>query len=105
MRYIGEFYNNRFHGRGKEVYPDGSTFTGFFIDGKRSTIDSSTFHNSDQGYSLEAKNFDENKQPTGKVICRFETGSIYEGEWSNGAMHGPNGTLKHRDGTIYHGDF
>jgi hypothetical protein len=23
----------------------------------------------------------------------------------NGQMHGPGGTLKHKDGTFYHGDF
>ena len=105
MRYIGEFFNNRFHGRGKELYEDGSTFTGHYIDGKRSTIDPSTFHNTELGYTLEVKTFDENKQPTGQVICRFASGSIYEGDWLNGHMHGSGGTLKQTDGSIYHGDF
>ena len=87
------------------MYEDGSTFTGLYIDGKRSTIDHSTFHNSELGYSLEVKTFDENKQPIGQVICRFQSGSIYEGDWLNGNMHGVEGTLKHRDGSIYHGEF
>ena len=81
IKYIGDFYNNRYHGNGKEIFADGSTSTGVYIDGKRSTIDPSTYHNTQLGYTLEAKTFDDNKQPVGRVLCRFASGSIYEGDW------------------------
>jgi hypothetical protein len=105
MRYIGEFFFNRYHGQGKEIYPDGSTFSGHYIDGKRSTKDPSTYHNVEHGYVLEVRNFDDKKQPIGKVVCRFNSGSIYEGEWKNGMMNGPDGVLRNSNGTIYRGGF
>ena len=69
-RYLGEFQNNKIHGKGKVVFSNEDWYQGSFVKGKKS------------GY--------------GKYV--FVDGRSYLGDWLNDKQHG-EGTFTYADGS------
>ena len=74
--YLGDWKNDKNHGKGKMIYLSGDIYDGFWKEG--------LYH--------------------GHGKYSWDNGNFYEGEWQNGNMHG-NGIFNYRDGDLYEGDF
>ena len=74
--YTGHIKSNVPHGKGIQIYPNGTTYEGRFQNGSRH----------------------------GQGTLKFKDGTTYEGGFQNGKLHG-QGTLKFKDGTVYVGQF
>jgi hypothetical protein len=74
--YIGQWRNGLRHGRGKQIWNDGSVYEGYW----------------------------KNNMASGKGRLIHADGDVFEGDWSNDKAHG-KGKYTHLDGAIYEGDW
>ena len=80
------------HGRGVQVFPDGSVYSGEFVDGKYEGAGRLSKASGDV-YDGKWKN----DQPHGHGVETFMTGERYEGYWKAGRKVG-RGRFKYADG-------
>lgn len=86
--YQGSFKGNKFHGTGIYSYSNGDSYSGEFIDGKRTT-GILKFVCGDE----YAGDFDQKGLYCGYSLYRQANGDTYCGDWLEGKRHG-NGVLK-----------
>ena len=76
--YTGAYANGKPNGLGTVRYPNGSVYTGQWVDGRR------------EGHGFE------------ECIAR---GTVYEGQWKNDRKHGNGGYRLKKSGAVYDGEF
>ncbi|GLD94467.1 hypothetical protein PINS_up003078 [Pythium insidiosum] len=100
VSYVGAWLHGRRSGHGVETLADGSTYRGEWRNGKRNGF----------GTSVDARTRDEYEGKwvggvrCGRGVCRYANGSAYDGEWKDGRCHG-HGRFTFADGTFYEGDW
>lgn len=87
------------HGKGKQIWPDGSLYDGFWLDGRAEGY--GRLINAD-GYFYEGQWH--NDKVHGKGKCMHPNGTTYEGDWVKDQQEGV-GCEKYQDGTKYQGDY
>ena len=99
--YLGEwdFSKNVKHGRGIQVYSEGSKYFGYWVQDK-ANIKGKLIHSDGDVYEGEWLD----NQPNGKGKYFHQDGTIYEGDWKNDKQHG-KGKEKWPDGSWYEGDY
>jgi hypothetical protein len=100
MYYDGEFTKGLMHGKGQLVWPDGRVCSGTWLNGERSTKETSTitWTNGD----VYSGSLDKLYRPSGFGTKTYSDGDKYEGQWEEGLAHG-DGVL-HQHG-VYTGKF
>ena len=96
-RYIGEWKNNKMHGKGTYIFKSGSKYIGQWKNDNH--------HGNGEYISANgsiAKGTWKNHQLHGKGTINFSNGDDYIGEFSNGNFEG-RGTYTYADGTIKKG--
>lgn len=118
--YTGEALDGVPYGYGKMVYPDGASYEGGWVDGKREGEGVSIW-GSNAGPALEGSWYEggwKNGMEHGWGIMHYADGRRYEGEWlygsaGHGVIYYPNGDRyegewdalqKHGQGTMYYAD-
>ena len=99
--YFGEFdFSKKVkHGRGIQLWEEGSKYTGYFTDNK-ANIKGRLLHNDGDIYE---GSWADNK-PNGKGKYTHIDGTIYEGDWVDDKQHG-KGKEVWPDGSSYEGDY
>ena len=84
-KYVGEFAQGRYNGRGVYTYRDGSFYDGFFLNGKRDGPGLLNFSNGDSFLGEFKEDFKE-----GKGYYRYKSGDVErcEGVYKNDKRHG-----------------
>jgi hypothetical protein len=90
--YTGQFVNSRPHGKGQEVWQDGSEFTGTYINGLkengrftwRTVSDYANFEPIPESYTGQFKQ----NLFHGHGTYEWGDGRGYVGEWAYGSMNG-----------------
>lgn len=102
-KYDGEWSLDLFDGKGELELVDGTTFKGFFKEGKlhgehpsRATYGNGSFY--------EGQFFHGKFHGRGAWMDTDDKGTTYLGDWSNGQMHG-EGVYELADGYMYNGTF
>jgi hypothetical protein len=97
--YCGELKSGLRNGKGVNLWPDGATYDGNWINNERNGF-------GDQLYAEGTKYIGEFKNGCrhGKGIYTWLDGDQYEGEWEDGAKHGI-GIFTCADGTRYEGEW
>jgi hypothetical protein len=95
----GLFRNDLPHGKGKEVWKNGSSFEGIYFEGKRNGI----------GVLLWPDGSKYEGEFINNLICgngeyRSWNGNWYLGSWLNNKMHG-HGKFVWNDGKVYEGEY
>lgn len=91
-RYLGEYLDNRKHGKGTFYYPDGSRYEGYWVDDKRNGYGSYYYINGD---TYEGEWRDHVRH--GKGTYHFAaSGCKYIGVWRNGKMDGAGEVINHK---------
>ena len=99
--YEGDFYLDKYEGKGKKIYESGNYTIGEFKDGLRNGKGIHYYKNGNIKYEGDFVN--DTFEGEGKYI--YEDNEYYIGEWKNGAKHG-KGTFYYKNGDIqYEGDF
>ena len=98
-KYVGEYKNNKIHGKGTYTFASGSKYVGEWRDNKRHGKGTYT-HSSGSKYVGEYKN---NKRH-GRGTYTFASGNKYVGEFKNDTRHG-RGTYTYASGSKYVGGF
>lgn len=96
--YSGEFKEDKYHGQGEVIYPDGFTIKGAFKDGMMHGIITTQMP---QTGTLRARAIN------GEIIegeLTFNNGDKYTGGYKNGTFNG-NGIFIKSNGEIYNGNF
>lgn len=115
QKYIGELYNNYFHGEGTMYYPDGTSKTGTweydkFIKSNEIKTGCIAGNCTDGFGTYVTKKGDKyvgtfkNGYYSGRGTYTFAEGDVYEGEFKNGTYEG-QGTYTFISGTKYVGEF
>ena len=123
-KYVGEFRNKLFHGKGTLTFPSGGKYVGWFKDGKKDGLGTQTWSDGSK-HTGEYKNDARNGQGTfiyasgdigeyagewrddernGQGTFTWANGNKYVGNWKNDARNG-KGKTTFPDGTIYKGFF
>lgn len=82
-RYVGEFRNGKFHGKGLLKWPNGSSYEGDFVDGNREGHGKFIYHYGDEYVGSFARN-----KFNGSGKYTWANGDTYEGEFLNGEITG-----------------
>ena len=98
-KYIGDYKDGKFHGRGTYIWKDGDKYIGDWLDGKRTGKGTYIWKNGDKyiGDWLDGKR-------TGKGTYIWENGGKYIGDWVDGKRTG-KGTHAWNNGDKYIGDW
>ena len=94
--YYGEWYNNKYEGKGL-LYYDGNKYLGEFKNGKKNGK-GIEYYNNNEIYDGEWKN----NLKHGKGRYYFKNGEIYDGEWKNNKNFG-NCIYYFNNGDIFNG--
>ena len=97
--YIGSIEDNQFHGKGKLINFEHSSYEGFFSNGKKSGHGKLTYTD---GCSYEGNFNNDEIDGYGEFI--WNDGNYYKGDFTKGIFHG-NGLLKWKNGDVYMGEF
>lgn len=97
--YSGDWIEDRATGKGLLKFPNGDTYEGDFVENKFEGV--GKYVNS-KGVAYEGE-WQENVQ-SGKGIETFADGTYFEGEYVNGQKNGP-GKISFADGSVYEGNF
>lgn len=87
------------HGRGKQFWPDGAIYEGFWRDDKADGY-GRLIHTDGDYYEGEWRN----DKAHGKGVYFHPNGTFYDGDWEYDLQEG-YGTEKYADGSVYTGDF
>ncbi|CEL94544.1 unnamed protein product [Vitrella brassicaformis CCMP3155] len=101
-KFVGEVVavtKRQAHGKGKILYPDGSIYSGEFVNNKRH---GRGFLFGADGTRYVGDWYEDEKHGEGKEV-RVD-GSVYIGQFRSGLRHG-KGALTWKDGNVYQGDF
>ena len=98
-KYIGDYKDGQFHGRGTYIWNDGGKYIGDWLDGKRTGNGTHTWNNGDKyiGNWLDGKE-------SGRGTYTWKNGDKYIGNWVDGKRTG-KGTFEWNNGKKYVGDF
>ena len=99
-KYIGEWKNDQFHGKGQLLSINGDFYEGDFIFGE--IEGNGIFYSSKNGYNYNGE-FNHNKFH-GKGVLIYDDETSYEGNFSEGYMNG-EGNILFQDGSYYIGNF
>ncbi|KRX02711.1 Protein kinase-like domain [Pseudocohnilembus persalinus] len=97
--YIGYWHEQKFHGKGKMMYPDGSLYEGYFVNGQPHIVGRHLFENGEY-YTGQ---WNEGKMD-GLGKKQYADGTVYNGQWKNGSKHGLGREI-FPNGSKYEGDF
>ena len=98
--FIGEWnHNNLRHGKGKQIWPDGSMYEGYW-DNDRANGKGRLIHANGDAYEGDWKN----DKAHGYGFYIHSDGAKYEGQWINDKQHG-NGIEIWPDGAKYQGKY
>ena len=99
-KYIGEWKDDQFNGKGRLLSINGDFYEGDFVLGKMEG--NGIFHSTKYGYNYTGE-FKNNKfHGKGKLI--YDDNTTYEGSFSEGYMNG-EGNLLFKNGAYYKGNF
>ncbi|KAJ5079770.1 hypothetical protein M0811_04083 [Anaeramoeba ignava] len=121
-KYTGKFKCAMIHGEGELKYPNGSSFKGFFDEGKKSGTGTLTYSTGESltgtwvndlpngNFVFKCNNFvrfdgimvDGKKEGFGEYF--FSNGAVYKGDFKENKFNG-NGKLTFTDGSFYEGHF
>lgn len=100
--YLGEWnkHNTLKHGRGIQVWEDGTKYTGYYVNNK-AHVKGKLIHSDGDVY--EGEWFEGKAQGKGIYITHYD-GSYYTGNWSQDKQHG-YGEENWTDGSKYEGEY
>jgi hypothetical protein len=98
-RYVGEFKNDKYHGRGTFTFADGDKYVGGFKDGNYNGQGTYTYASGEK-YVGEYKD----GKKHGQGAATYASGDKYVGEFKDGNKYG-QGTYTFADGEKYVGGF
>jgi hypothetical protein len=101
-KYIGEYRNDRKHGKGIQTYEDGTIYEGDWANGKRNGHGILSRVLCSQERQRIYTGLWKNDKPTGFGLLVYENGGVYEGEFKEGLRHGV-GSMYYPTGAIYLG--
>jgi len=101
-KYTGQWKNMKQNGKGRFIYPDGSTLTGEFINGNptKATLVYATGEHKGDVFAGDFVNW----KFEGQGAYSWTDGSKYVGEWKNGKANG-NGITTDSNGVTVNGIF
>ncbi|MBS9769016.1 MAG: AAA family ATPase, partial [Trichodesmium erythraeum GBRTRLIN201] len=99
-KYIGEFKDGKYNGKGTLIFPNGSTYVGEFRNGQRNGFGTHTLPNGSK-YVGEFKDGKIN----GTGALTFSNGEKYVGEFKDGKMNGTGALTSLPNGEKYVGEF
>ena len=99
MTYRGQWRNGVCHGKGTEIWADGSKFEGTFDMGEKAGYGVFVWQN---GNSF--RGYWQQNQMHGKGRLQYASGDVYQGEFSHGSPDG-QGKLVRADGQVFEGLF
>jgi hypothetical protein len=91
--------NDKINNMGPTTHPNGSTYTGERLNGKKHGHGIQVWPDSSRYEGMW-----ENDQANGMGMLQHADGDIYEGMWLNDKAHG-HGTYRHANGATYVGDW
>ena len=103
-KYVGEFKDNKYHGKGSYTFADGENYAGEYKNGKRHGQGNNTYGNGDK-YVGEYKDSKIHGYGTYYYLADNQfKGDKYVGEYRNGKRNG-QGTYTYSDGENYAGEY
>jgi hypothetical protein len=120
--YIGEFSEDKYHGKGIQTFPSGARYEGEFREGKSSGQGTLVFADGRKysgGWQLDQLHGEgtmifrdgrkyvgtfKNNRYHGTGVYLFPNGESYDGDWQEGSRHG-RGTWIYKDGSRYVGQW
>jgi len=102
-QYLGEWRENRWHGKGTLERANGTRYVGEWVEGQRSGVGTLWIKQSGQFRKRYTGQW-LNDQPHGRGSNYYKNGDSYNGEWRNGVRHG-TGVMRYADGGVYDGEW
>ena len=116
--YDGEWKEDKHHGQGRFTWPDGRVYEGTYVDGVQegtgvfttsTGVAYTTVHRAGKEISREVEKNNTSGRISGDCTngfgkWRFQSGSVYEGTWRDGKMHG-RGKFTWADKDRYEGEY
>ena len=99
-KYIGEWKDDQFNGKGRLLSINGDFYEGDFVQGKMEG--NGIFHSTKYGYNYTGELKNNKFHGKGKLI--YDDNTTYEGSFSEGYMNG-EGNLLFKNGAYYKGNF
>lgn len=96
-KYVGQFLNDKFHGEGDQIWPDGNTYTGTWKNGRK--------HGEGRYVTAEGLEYRgqwENGRRHGQGLQSYSNNDTYDGWWFDGLCSG-SGVYQFADGSRYEG--
>ncbi|CAF1294967.1 unnamed protein product [Rotaria sp. Silwood1] len=101
-RYVGEWKDDKKHGKGTHYYRNGDTYKGSWKGGERDGDGTYTYYKQP---SAEYKGQWKNDKKHGKGVLKFTNGDKYDGDWKNNKMESAHATYAYADGSEYVGKY
>ncbi|KAG8463542.1 hypothetical protein KFE25_003815 [Diacronema lutheri] len=102
-KYLGQWQDNKKHGKGTQTWANGDKYVGEWLEGKPSGFGTFWKQGSKALLKQYAGQWAGGKQ-NGRGVHYYDDGGVYDGQWRNGLRHGV-GTMSYADGSVYEGDW
>lgn len=102
-KYLGQWDNNKKHGKGTQTWASGDKYVGEWADGKPSGF-GTYWKKSKKGLLKQYAGQFQAGHPHGRGVYYYDDGSVFDGQWRAGLRHGV-GIMTFEDGAVYEGDW
>jgi hypothetical protein len=102
-KYLGQWDNNKKHGKGTQTWASGDKYVGEWADGKPSGF-GTYWKKGKNGLLKQYAGQFQAGHPHGRGVYYYDDGSVFDGQWRGGLRHGV-GIMTSEDGAVYEGDW
>jgi len=104
QQYLGEWKDNKWHGKGTLEKADGTRYVGEWVAGKRHGIGTLWHRHKDGSLRKIYSGHWVNDVQTGRGTMNYSSGDLYIGDWDKGQRHGV-GICTYAAGGVYEGEW